>query len=197
MKSVKRDYLLRRRKDNPGSRTSTLLIKEEPASPLLLLEKSVKLKRSPKIVQVSNASPNVPKRTETKRFVCEYCNYATENNSYLRQHIRRHTGEKPYACDFEGCSSQFVCKGGLKEHKYLHAPGTKPFPCDVAGCSFRGTKKRHLKNHMNRHATESNKRHACDFEGIKEAPVNTSLLPLDNSVALKKITKIVQVPDAS
>ena len=168
MKSVKRDYLLRRRKDNPGSRTSTLLIKEEPASPLLLLEKSVKLKRSPKIVQVSNASPNVPKRTETKRFVCEYCNYATENNSYLRQHIRRHTGEKPYACDFEGCSFRFVCKSDLKEHKYSHAPGTKPFPCDVAGCPFRGTKMKHLKQHMNGvngHPTEINKPYACDFEG--------------------------------
>ncbi len=46
--------------------------------------------------------------------------------------MRTHTGEKPYICDYPGCSRAFTQSGQLKTHQRLHA-GEKPFVCSAAG----------------------------------------------------------------
>ncbi|KAL8615985.1 hypothetical protein ACOMHN_014947 [Nucella lapillus] len=55
-------------------------------------------------------------------------------------------GERPYVCDFPGCSKAFCQSGQLKTHQRLHT-GEKPFACCGEGCSSRFT-------HANRHCSE-------------------------------------------
>ncbi|PNH02410.1 Zinc finger protein [Tetrabaena socialis] len=73
-----------------------------------------------------------------------------------------HTGEKPYACDHEGCGATFALSGDLTTHKRTHT-GDKPYACDHPGCKASFTQSGHLKNHKRTHTGE--KPYTCDHEG--------------------------------
>nr|XP_027206840.1 uncharacterized protein LOC113800281 isoform X2 [Penaeus vannamei] len=55
-------------------------------------------------------------------------------------------GERPYQCDYPGCTKAFTQSGQLKTHQRLHT-GEKPFICSAPGCTSRFT-------HANRHCAE-------------------------------------------
>ncbi|XP_043494002.1 regulatory protein MIG1-like [Polistes fuscatus] len=77
---------------------------------------------------------------------CSYCNRVFPREKSLQAHLRTHTGERPYQCDFPGCLKAFTQSGQLKTHQRLHT-GEKPFVCTIAGCNRRFT-------HANRHCPE-------------------------------------------
>ena len=52
--------------------------------------------------------------TMTKRFVCETCHKCFATKSDLRTHIRTHTGETPYKCEY--CDRAFKQRGHRKLH---------------------------------------------------------------------------------
>lgn len=55
-------------------------------------------------------------------------------------------GERPYHCDYPGCTRAFTQSGQLKTHQRLHT-GERPFMCSAPKCQMRFT-------HANRHCPE-------------------------------------------
>ncbi|XP_076053706.1 uncharacterized protein LOC143032702 [Oratosquilla oratoria] len=80
---------------------------------------------------------------------CPLCKKEFKSQSGLRDHIRLHTGERPFECEY--CQMNFARASHLKRHRRMHT-GEKPFECRLCGKDFsRGDK---LKDHLRRHEAE-------------------------------------------
>ena len=91
-----------------------------------------------------------PNTNPTKRFKCKECNFAANKKANFVVHMRTNTGEKPYACDFEGCAHRCGHSGGLTTDMRTHT-GEKPHACDFEGCGFACTTKIGLAAHKRAH----------------------------------------------
>lgn len=76
--------------------------------------------------------------TSPSAIKCEVCNRVFPREKSLQAHMRTHTGERPYKCDFSDCGRAFAQSGQLRTHQRLHT-GEKPFICAQNGCSNRFT----------------------------------------------------------
>jgi uncharacterized Zn-finger protein len=115
-------------------------------------------------------------RTGEKPYACvfEGCSAAFAESGDLARHKRRHTGEKPFKCVFEGCGAEFAQSHHLANHKRTHT-GEKPFKCDFEGCGAAFARSHHLANHERTHTGE--KPFKCDFEGCGAAFAESGDLP--------------------
>ena len=78
-----------------------------------------------------------------KPYQCLVCIKAFNDRSALRNHMNMHSGERPFACD--KCSKSFRRSDSLKYHQASHEPGKRPFMCQHCAKSFKS--KRDLKGH--------------------------------------------------
>ncbi|KAK5271620.1 hypothetical protein LTR96_003445 [Exophiala xenobiotica] len=55
-----------------------------------------------------------------KKHRCKVCDKRFTRPSSLQTHMYSHTGEKPFACDVDGCGRHFSVVSNLRRHKKVH-----------------------------------------------------------------------------
>ncbi|XP_063392066.1 zinc finger protein 724-like [Cydia fagiglandana] len=91
---------------------------------------------------------------------CEHCGKLFANSFQLRNHLRRHTGERPFACD--NCPKRFDLKAKLVIHMKVHS-GEKPYKCEL--CNLHFTLKSNLMRHVRIVHMGIRKNSDCDICG--------------------------------
>ncbi|KAK3326571.1 hypothetical protein B0H66DRAFT_165102 [Apodospora peruviana] len=91
------------------------------------------------------------RRLNKKRYLCTIpgCSKTFSQKTHLVTHIRSHTGEQPYVCNF-GCGKRFSQLGNqkLQIHERRHT-GERPYTCSECGKRFpqRGNLRAHASSH--------------------------------------------------
>lgn len=111
---------------------------------------------------------------------CNVCSRIFPREKSLQAHMRTHTGERPYKCDFPGCGRAFAQSGQLRTHQRLHT-GEKPFKCTAVGCLNRFT-------HANRHCPDHPVAGLVREKSAERSTINVvphkAPLSADNSMAM-------------
>eukprot|EP00744_Colponema_vietnamica_P001183 GILI01001987.1.p1 GENE.GILI01001987.1~~GILI01001987.1.p1 ORF type:complete len:260 (+),score=52.16 GILI01001987.1:129-908(+) len=72
---------------------------------------------------------------DDKRWKCHICGRGFSQKSNYEVHIRVHTQEKPYICNFEGCGLGFISSTYLRAHMRGHL-NIRPFVCEICQKAF-------------------------------------------------------------
>lgn len=87
-----------------------------------------------------------------KKLKCDICDRTFNYLHNLKSHLRQHTDENPFKCDYENCTLSFKHKASLVNHIRNHT-GLRPYKCEF--CPNKFALLSTLKNHfLRRHSNQ-------------------------------------------
>lgn len=135
------------------------------------------------------------KKVSHQRIICDQCSTMVLSHKMKRHKLIHHSYEKPFKCEFPGCSAAFSDNRILNDHKNIHLK-LKPYKCEYCPEAFRSganlrlhrirhtdpdkyrcnlcetsfVTKQALQKHDRRHTEDPEIRpFACDYEGCTSA----------------------------
>ncbi|XP_012675891.2 zinc finger protein 407 [Clupea harengus] len=106
-------------------------------------------------------------RPKERKYECDLCDRSFSERWALNNHMKLHTGDKPFKCAWPSCHYAFLTLSAMKDHYRTHT-GEKSFLCDL--CGFAGGTRHALTKHRRQHTGERPFRcHLCNFASTTQS----------------------------
>ncbi|XP_040291223.1 transcription factor Sp6 [Bufo bufo] len=116
-------------------------------------------------------SGDVTKRKNMHNCHIPGCGKAYAKTSHLKAHLRWHSGDRPFVCNWLFCGKRFTRSDELQRHLQSHT-GAKKYPCP--SCSRVFMRSDHLTKHMKTHDGETRGSTEASSKAKREPEESTS-----------------------